>query len=55
MFTAKRLQQCITIVGLNILWKLHENMEHDIILAYIGMSVFIPAEKAVGKLVITEI
>ena len=48
IFAAQRLQQCITIVGLNMMWKLHENLDHDIVLAYLGMSVFVPTEKAVG-------
>ena len=48
IFTAQRLQWCITIVGLNMMWKSHENLEHDIVLAYLGMSVFVPTEKALG-------
>ena len=48
IFTALRLQQCITIIGLNMMWKSHKNLEHDIVLAYLGMSVFVPTEKALG-------
>ena len=48
IFTAQRLQQCITIVGLNMMWKSHENLEHDIVLAYLGMLVFVQTEKALG-------
>ena len=48
IFTARRLQRCITIIGLNMMWKLHENLEHDIVLAYLGMAVFVPTEKALG-------
>ena len=48
IFTAQGLQQCITIIGLNMMWKSHENLEHDIVLAYLGMSVFVPTEKALG-------
>ena len=31
-----------------MMWKLHENLEHDIVLAYLGMAVFVPTEKALG-------
>ena len=48
IFTAQRLQQYITIVGLNMMWKLLENLEHDIVFAYLGISVFVPTEKALG-------
>ena len=48
IFTAQRLQQCITIIGLNMMWKLHKNLEHDIVLVYLGMLVFVPTEKAMG-------
>ena len=48
IFTARRLQWCITIIGLNMMWKSHENLEHDIVLAYLGMAVFVPTEKALG-------
>ena len=58
IFTARRMERCIMIVGLNMVWKSHKNLEHNIILAYLGMCVFVPTEKALGKLnemVITEI
>ena len=48
IFTARRMQQCITVIGLNMMWKSHENLEHDIVLAYLGMAVFVPTEKALG-------
>ena len=48
IFTARRMQQCITIIGLNMMWKSHENLEHDLVLAYLGMAVFVPTEKALG-------
>ena len=51
MFTAKRLNRCVTIVGLNGVWKLHETWEHDIVIGYLGSYVFIPTEKAYGKFV----
>ena len=46
IFAARRMQQCITLVGLNMMWKSHENLEHDIVLAYLGMAVLVPTEKA---------
>ena len=48
IFTARRMQWCITIIGLNMMWKSHENLEHDIGLAYLGMAVFVPTEQALG-------
>ena len=48
IFTARRMQQCITIIGLNMMWKSHENLEHNIVLACLGMAVFVPTEKALG-------
>ena len=48
IFAARRMQQCITIIGLNMMWKSHKNLEHNIVLAYLGMAVFVPTEKALG-------
>ena len=51
MFTAKRLNRCITIVGLNGVWKSHKTWEHNIVIGYLGSYVFILTEKAYGKFV----
>ena len=51
MFTVKRLNRCVTIVGLNGVWKSHETWEHDIVIGYLGSYVFIPTENAYGKFV----
>ena len=48
IFATRRMQWCITIIGLNMMWKSPENLEHDIVLAYLGMAVFVPTEKALG-------
>ena len=45
IFAARRMQWCITIIGLNMMWKSHKNLEHNIVLAYLGMAVFVPTEK----------
>ena len=49
IFTERRLKRCITIVGLNAVWKSHEMWDHDIVLGYLGSYVFVPTEKAYGK------
>ena len=49
MFTARQLKRCITIVGLNAVWKSHKTWDHDIDLGYLGSYVFIPSEKAYSK------
>ena len=51
MFTAKWLNRCITIVGLNGVWKSHETWEHNIVICYLGNYVFIPTKKAYSKFV----
>ena len=48
IFTTRRMKCCIMIVGLNMMWKSHKNLEHDIVLAYLGMAIFVPTEKALG-------
>ena len=49
MFIVRWLNRCITIVGLNAVWKLHETWDHDTVIGYLGSYVFIPTEKAYGK------
>ena len=49
LFTARKLGHCITIVGLNCMWKSHEGWEHDVILAHLGSLVFVSTEKTMGK------
>ena len=51
MFTAKWLNRCITIVGLNDVWKSHKTWDHDIVIGYLGSYVFVPTEKAYGMFV----
>ena len=50
LITARRLHQCITIIGINCMWKLHDGWEHDIVLAHLGSLVFVPTEKTMGRL-----
>ena len=42
LITAHRLHQCITIIGINCMWKSHDGWEHDIVLAHLGSLVFVP-------------
>ena len=51
MFTVRWLSRCITIVGLNAVWKSHETWDHNIVMGYLGSYVFVQTEKASGKFV----